>query len=379
MTEPNDLPLSGLVAMELGSSLAGPFATRTLADLGATVLKVEPPETGEPSRHWGAERLAGESAAFQAINKEKRSITADFSDPADIAMLHGLLADSVDVVVQNLRPGVAERFGLDAETVCALNPRLVYCTVAAYGREGPLKDLPGYDPLVQAFSGLVDVTGPADGPPARVGVPIMDVGTGMWATIGVLSALQRRERTGRGGIVDISMLDAALAWQLLSVAKVEGGGEAPQRGGLRGPLVVPNRAFTTADGLLLVTIGTNPQFARLCAELDRPDMAADPRFADNNSRAANEVALVEALEAAFAAHTRAEWSGRFDAAGIPNAPIQTLEEVMRHPQVVASGILQQAPSGDYRLIGVPLKFDGVRPGYRRAAPALGEANGRFGS
>lgn len=372
--EPPGLPLAGLTVMELGSSLAGPFCTRTLAGLGATVWKVEPPETGEPARHWGAERLAGETAAFQAINREKRSLTADFGRAEDIAMLHGLLSGPVDIVVQNLRPGVAEKFRLDAGTARALNPGLIYCNVTAFGRSGPMRERPGYDPLVQAFGGLIDITGDADGPPARVGVPIMDIGTGMWATIGVLSALAQRHRTGAGCVVDSSMLDAAMAWHLLAVAKVEGGGAAPKRSGLRGPLVVPNRGFATADGLLLITIGTDAQFARLCREIGAPELADDPRFASNNARADNEAALVDAIEARLGAEGRGYWAARFETAGIPNAPIQSLEEVMAHPQVIESGILQDSPDGRFRTTGVPLLFDGVRPGFRRLAPALGEGN-----
>lgn len=368
-----NLPLNDITVLEMGSSVAGPFCCRILADLGATVVKVEAPTGGDPARSWSERQLGAVSPTFQVMNNGKRSIVVDFNDASELASLKAFVAASVDVIVQNLRPGIADRLGLGPEQATALNARLVYLNISAYGREGPLSQYPGYDPLIQAFSGLVDVTGPADGPPARVGAPIIDMGTGLWSVIGILAGLRERDRTGRGGIVDAAMLDTAMAWQSLSAATIEAGGAVPQRSGLKGPLLVPNAAFQTSDGLLIITVGTNKQFRKLCDVLARPEMADDARFADNAARDRNQDALAEWIEAALAGKPRAHWCALLDAVDVPNAPIQTLGEAMAHPQMPASGIFVEAPDGSFRVVGPALKFDGVRPGIRSAAPALGEA------
>lgn len=307
------------------------------------------------------------------MNNGKRSIVVDFKDPSELESLKDFVTASADVIVQNLRPGIADRLGLGPEQATALNPRLVYLNISAYGREGPLSQYPGYDPLIQAFSGLVDVTGPADGPPARVGAPIIDMGTGLWAVVGILAALRERDRSGHGGVVDAAMLDTAMAWQSLSAATIEAGGAVPTRSGLKGPLLVPNRAFPTSDGMLIITVGTNSQFRKLCDVIGPPAMADDARFADNAARDRNQDALVELIEAALAGKPRAHWCALLDAVDVPNAPIQTLAEAMAHPQTPASGIFVEAPDGSFRVVGPALKFDGARPGMRSAAPALGEA------
>ena len=233
-------PLDGITVVEMGSSLAGPFGARLLADFGATVLKIEPPENGDPARQWGDRKLGTTSATFQALNNGKRSIVADFKDPDDVQALQHLIVEHADVLLQNLRPGIADNLGLGPERALQLKPSLIYCNISAFGRVGPLSQMPGYDPLLQAFSGIIDLTGPADGDPARVGVPIIDLGTGLWAALGVLAALHTRAKTGQGCVVDAAMLDTALALQTVSTATVESGAEAPRRSGLRGPLLVPN-------------------------------------------------------------------------------------------------------------------------------------------
>jgi len=367
------LPLTGITVVELGSSLAGPFCTRVLADMGAEVIKVEPPESGDPSRAWGKDKLAGVSAAFQTINKEKRSVVADFRNPADIARLKKYIAENADIVLQNLRPGIADRIGLGAEATLATNDRIIYCNIAAYGNEGPYRELPGYDVLLQAFSGIVDATGYEGDAPARVGVPVIDIGTGLWATIGILAALHRRGENGPGCIVDAAMLDTAIAWQNFGVATMAAGGQAPRRSGLKGPMVVPNNAYQCADGLLFITVGTDQQFVKFCDVIENPDLASDPRFARNVDRVKNEELLVEIINAALGQQSCARWSELLNSLDVPNAPIQSLEDAIDHEQTQASGIIQQSPDGDFQLVGLPLKFDGTRPGFRRAAPDLGEA------
>ncbi len=366
------LPLEGYSVLEMGSALAGPYCGRILGDLGARVIKVELPGTGDPARGWGARIYNGSSAMFHAVNKEKDSLVIDFNNPDDMTRLKSLIASGIDAVVQNLRPGIAEDAGVGAEDCRALNPAIIYCNVSAFGAVGPLSDAPGYEPLLQAFSGIMEVTGDPDGPPARVGFSVNDIGTGMWASIGILSALLRRSRTGEGCIVDAALLDTALAWQTLSVATLFSTGKAPKRTGLKGTLVAPNRAFETADGLLLLTIGTDTQFKNLCATIGLPDLATDDRFAENSGRVSNDDILHALLEDKLVARSRHEWWRLLRDVDVPAAPVQTLEEAVAHPQTVASGILQTAPEGAHRVVGFPLTFDGERPGYRRSAPGLGE-------
>jgi crotonobetainyl-CoA:carnitine CoA-transferase CaiB-like acyl-CoA transferase len=370
-------PLAGITVVELGSSFAGPFAARILADMGALVIKVEHPEGGDPSRGWGTARLGDVSPAYQTVNQNKRSVTVDFKDAEDLASLIALIDERADVMLQNLRPGTADQLGLGASETCRRNPRLVYCNIGAFGDYGPFHRLPGYDPLMQAFTGIIDVTGDPNGDPARVGVPMIDFGTGMWAAIGILGALQRRAATGQGGIVDSALMETGMAWQSFNFSLLEATGEAPKRMGLRGPLIIPNAAYDTADGKLIITIGTDRQFRAFCDAIGRPDMGRDQRFANNDGRIANEAALNAEINATFATAPRAEWSRRLDAVNVPNAPVQSLDQAADHEQILAGDQLQPDPSGAFRQVALPLRFDGVRPPMRRSAPALGEGNEEF--
>ena len=367
------LPLDGLTVLEMGSSIAGPFAGRIFSDFGATVWKVEPPEVGDAARGWGTARIGGTGAAFQAFNKEKRSITVDFTNGEELDRLRHLITKKADVVLQNLRPGVVEKFGLDGATMMAGNPALIYCNMGAFGPVGPMKNAPGYDPLIQAFSGIADATGEVGGEAVRVGVPLIDIGTGMWAAIGILTALQQRQATKRGCLVDAAMFETALAWQSMNFANHEAGAGWPERMGLRGPMVIPNDGYDAADGKLMLTTGTPLQFERFCGVIERLDLLEDPRFATNNSRVANNEAVKSTINETLVKRTRAEWSTLFSAADVPNAPIQSLGEAIEHPQTIASGIMQDSPDGSFRLFAMPLRFDGERPGFRRPAPELGEA------
>ena len=371
-----ELPLKDVTVLEMGSSVAGPFCCRILADLGAEVIKVEAPSGGDPARSWSELRLGETSPTFQVMNNGKKSIVVDFNAPADVEKLRKFAASSVDVIVQNLRPGVADRLGFGPTDAARISSRIVYLKISAYGRDGPLSKNPGYDPLIQAFSGLVDITGPADGPPARVGAPIIDMGTGLWSVIGVLAALRERDRTGQVCVVDAAMLDTALAWQSLSAATIEAGGKPPTRTGLNGPLLVPNAAFQTADGLVIITVGTDKQFRKLCEVIGQPQLADDDRFANNAARDANQATLLNLIEAALRPEPRAHWCALLDAADVPNAPIQTLQETLSHSQTAASNVLVEAPDGSFRVVGPALKFDGARPGMAVTAPKLGEATAK---
>lgn len=366
------LPLSGFTIVEMGSALAGPYCGRILADMGARVIKVEPPRTGEPARSWGKPVHKGAGAMFQAVNRQKDSLVVDFNRPEDVARLTSLITNKADAVFQNLRPGVAEKVGLGARDCQALNPSLVYCNISAFGAKGPLSDAAGYEALLQAFSGIMEATGHAGGPPARVGFSVNDIGSAMWAAIGILSALLQREKTGQGCIVEASIFDTAMAWQTVSTSALLTTGQGPERTGLKGPLLAPNRAFGCADGMLMLTVGTDSQFAKLCGVLGCPELATDARFADNNARVVHDDLLHEMLEARFISRTRHEWWRDLRAVSVPASPIQTLQEALEHEHTIASGILQTAPDAAPPLVGLPLTFDGERPAFRRSAPALGE-------
>jgi crotonobetainyl-CoA:carnitine CoA-transferase CaiB-like acyl-CoA transferase len=368
----NELPLQGVRVIELGSSIAGPFSALILSQLGAEVIKVEPPDGGDVMRRWGEPAVAGTSAAFETFNRGKRSVVVDFHDAEQVAKLRRFIDAGVDVVMQNLRPGAAERFGLGADTLCAANPQLIYCNLGAFGNRGPMAAQPGYDPLMQAFAGIIAVTGEAERDPARVGVSIIDLSTGMWGAIGILGLLLRRVRTGLGGVADGSLLESSLTWMSLNFGTLQVTGEAPKRSGLGGPLIAPNGGFQARDGIVMIVVGTDAQFARMCAALELSALKDDARFTHPGGRLQHKQALQELLEQSMRCQDRAYWVTRLNAANVPCAPIQDLREAVAHPQTQAMGMVQTGPSGDYAVLGFPLSFDGVRPAYAQRSPRLDE-------
>ena len=365
------LPFEGITVVELGTSVAAPFAGKILTELGAQVIKVENPDGGDPARRWYPALPDGNSASYQSVNMGKLSITIDMTDQDELDRLKALIAKKADVVLQNLRPGAVERFSIDAKTLRKDNPRLIYCNAGAFG-DGPLGDLPGYDPLMQAFSGITDLTGEADRPPSRVGVSLIDLGTGMWSTIGIISALYRRQATGQGGVVDTSLFETSVGWTTLAVAELAVTGKAPKRSGLQGPIVAPNRGYQASDGIHVIVVGTDGQFRRFCDELNCAALADDPRFAKSTDRLTNEAELSRLVGEIIATDTRASWSKRLNAAGIPNAPVQTVEEVVVHPQTEALGLLRSGEDESMKFVGLPLRLDGVRPASVSHAPRLDE-------
>jgi len=362
----------GITVVELGSSVAGPFAAKVLADMGARVIKVEHPKGGDVSRQWGPRLPDGGSASYHAVNIGKLSVTVDMSDAGDLARLKTLIVDQADVVLQNLKPGAADRFGLGADALRKAAPRLIYCNIGAFGNAGPLGGLPGYDPLMQAFSGITSLTGERDRPPSRVGVSMIDLGTGMWAAIAIVSALYRRAVTGEGAVADVSLLETGIGFLTLAIGEYGATGAAPQRNGLKGPIVAPNNGYATADGLLVIVIGTDRQFARFCAILGDAAMAEDARFATTASRIENEVEMSDWITGILRTDTRAAWSARLNDADIPNAPVQSVAEIAAHPQTEALGILRPSDDNPIRFVGLPLSIDGERPGAGGHAPDLGE-------
>ena len=283
MMNPDSTPLAGLVVIELGHSVAAPFAGQILADLGAEVIKVEKAE-GDDARHWGPPFWEGASSTFQPLNRSKKSVVCELRDPAQLAALKLLIHDRADIVLQNLRPGQVEKLGLDGASLVADKPELIYCNVGAFGRAGPLKDRPGYDPLMQAFGGIMSTTGEAGRPPVRVGPSIVDLGTGMWAVIGMLTALNRRRDTGRGGVIDVSLFETAAGWMSLLAAYYQASGELPTRLGSGAIGIVPYRAYQTKDSDLVVAAGSDALFRTLARVLGHPEWSDDPRFSSNPKR-----------------------------------------------------------------------------------------------
>jgi crotonobetainyl-CoA:carnitine CoA-transferase CaiB-like acyl-CoA transferase len=369
-------PLAGIVVLELGHSVAAPFAGQVLGDFGAEVVKVEKPG-GDDARGWGPPFVDHASATFQSLNRNKQSVVSDLRDPEQLGRLHAFIESRVDVVLQNMRPGQVEALGLDASSLRERKPSLVYCNLGAFGSVGPLSQRPGYDPLMQAFGGIMSVVGEPGRPPVRVGPSIIDMGAGMWAVMGVLCSLMRRRDTGVGTVVDVSLFETATSWMTMYAAQYLASGEPPGKNGSGQAGIVPYRAFRTADGDLVVAAGNDALFSRLCEVVGEPQLAGDPRFAGNPQRVRHAGALYEILEARFAAHGNDDWIARLDAAGVPCAPVQDVAAMLEHPQTQALGILQAVPGSSIPMIGLPIRFDGLRPQPRSASPPLGAVGGGF--
>ena len=360
-------PLTGTQVVDLTSSLAGPTATQLLAALGADVVKVEP-LAGDHARAWGPPFLAQGGAMFLASNAGKRSLAVDLGDDRGREIVLRL-ADRADVFVQSLRPGAAERHGLDAAALRARNPRLVHCSIGAFGSRGPLSDQPGYDPLLQAASGIMSVTGDADGPPVRVGVSLIDHGTGVWAALGVLAALYERERTRTGRTLEVSLYETALSLLSYQLAGYLGAGFVPGRAGSAFPQIAPYQVFPTRNVGLMVVAGNDKLFASLCGVLGVAELADDPRFRTNPDRVANRAELVALLEERTRERDSTELLDALVAAGVPASPVRDVAEVARHPQTEALGILQSL--GDLVTVAAPLSADGERVRHHAPPPPLG--------
>jgi crotonobetainyl-CoA:carnitine CoA-transferase CaiB-like acyl-CoA transferase len=368
-------PLSGLTVVEIGHSVAAPYAGMILGELGAEVIKVENPKGGDACRGWGPPFTEATATAFYAFNRAKRGITIDLTDPAEVGKLCRLIRDRADVVIHNLKPGTLDRYGLSTVELTAAKPSLVCCNIGAFGSTGPLRDRPGYDPMMQAYGGLMSLLGEDGRPPVRVTVSIIDMATAMWAVIGILAALQERGRTGRGKVVDTSLFETTLAWMTLPMSAYLATGEIPKRYGSGIEQIVPYQAFAAADGYIMVSAGNDNLFRRLCGAIGRPGLAEDARFRTNGDRVVNRRALVAILSDLFATEPIGVWTTRLEAAGIPNGPIQTVDQVAADPQTAAVGMIQRwVGETALSLVGVPLSFDGVRPPFAKLAPQLGEDN-----
>jgi len=365
--------LAGIRVLELGQVLAGPFAGAIFADLGAEVLKVERTDGGDDGRRMGVPFHNGDSINFQVFNRGKSSIALDLKSEAGLVDLHRLAA-TADILIHNLRPGAADALGIGADAMCARHERLIYCEMSAFGHRGPERLRPGYEPLLQAYSGLSSTNGGPDDPPMRMGASLCDQGTGMWAVIGALALLQRRQHTGRGGVINVSLLETALSWTGAKIDALTNQGQKPNRHRSGHPDFVPYEAFDAADGPFLICVGNDRLFAKLCAVLGQPGWTTDPRWVDNRARLEHRQSLVDAMHAVLATRTRAIWLEVLEGAGVPCAPINSLEQALSEPQVEALGLIQRVPGEDFTLTGLPISFDGVRPTIAGPAPRLGGGN-----
>lgn len=362
-------PLAGLTVIEIGQNIAAPVATQILGDLGARVIKLEKAD-GDDARNWGPPFWDGAASMFQAVNRNKASIAINFRDPEQVAAVERLILAEADVVLQSMRPGLLESQGLGASRLRALKESLIWCDLGAFGSGGPLSDKPGYDPLMQAFAGLMSVTGEEGRPPVRTGYSVVDQGTGMWAANAMLAALFRRERTGKGCTVEVSLYETALAWMGIAAAQYQSSGDVPARQGSGAATIVPYRAFATSDGHLVVAAGNNALFERLCKLLGHPEWLADERFNTNPQRVKYRQLIDGLIEQLMVQKPTTAWVSAMEQAGIPCAPVQSIDQTLAHPQTVALEIVQSVPNSSMTLVGMPARFDGQRPVVRSASSAL---------
>jgi crotonobetainyl-CoA:carnitine CoA-transferase CaiB-like acyl-CoA transferase len=379
------LPLAGVRVLDLSRVLAGPWCTQTLADLGADVIKVERPGAGDDTRGWGPPFLkdrdgrdTAEAAYYLGTNRNKRSITVDVAKPEGQALIRRLAADC-DVFIENFKVGDMARYGLGAEQLCALNPRLVYCSITGFGQTGPYRDRAGYDYAIQGIGGLMSVTGERDdlpgGGPQKVGVAVADLFTGMYATVAILAALRHRDLSGEGQVIDMALLDAQVAMLANLGANYLATGVSPRRMGNAHPNIVPYQVFEVADGHLILAVGNDSQFAKFCEVGGCAELARDPRFAKNADRVRHRDQLIPLLVPILKARPRADWLQALEAAKVPCGPINSLEEVFADPQVRERGMTVRLPhphSDALQVVASPIRLSDTPVQYRRPPPLLGE-------
>jgi crotonobetainyl-CoA:carnitine CoA-transferase CaiB-like acyl-CoA transferase len=370
------LPLDGVRVVDLTQVMGGPFCTMQLGDLGADVIKVEPP-TGDLSRSMGGASLrmkGDDNAPFFALNRNKRSIVLDLKQTHDHAVFIALVC-TADVLVESFRPGVTKRLGVDYEAMSALNPRLIYASISGFGQTGPYADRPGFDLVAQGMSGIMSVTGEPDGAPVKCGVPIADLSVGLIAANGILAAIIAREKTGRGQHIDTSLFESALAMSVWETTEYWATGEVPPAMGSAHRLSAPYQAFRTSDGYITLAALTSVQWRQLCATIDCEALATDPRFESNAARMANRPALVREIEAALAARTTADWVDRMLAAGVPAGPINNFAQVFDDPHTQARHMIEDVDhpvAGRVHTLGFPLKMSDTPLHVRLAPPLLGQ-------
>ncbi len=365
--------LSGIRVVDLSRILAGPYCTMLLADYGAEVIKIEQPGQGDGTRQWGPPWLAGESAYFLSINRNKKSLTLNLKSDEGKGILKKLCQDA-DVLIENFKPGTMERMGLGYETLLRDNPGLIYCAISGYGQTGPYRDRPGYDFMIQAQGGIMSVTGPADGEPHKVGVAIVDITAGLFASNAILAALHYRERSGQGQFIDVALLDTQVAWLANVAHNYFASGSQPKRYGNGHPNIVPYQSFRAADGYVALAVGSDGQYRAFCEAVGRPDLWEDERFQRNAGRVEHREILVPMLQELFAGRTAGAWIDLLLAAGIPVGPINDIPTILADPQVAARHMVQEVAhetAGTIQLLGPVAKLSETPAEIRQAPPVLG--------
>jgi len=366
-------PLTGIRVIEIGQALAGPLAGSILGDMGAEVIKVEKPDGGDDARLWGPPFIEGDALFFHAQNRNKKSVTIDITDAAEVARLK-VMAQTADIVIQNLRPGIVEKFGIGPDDLIAINPRLIYCSIWAFGYQGPLRLAPGFDPLLQAYGGLMSLTGRPTDPPTFAGAAVNDKTTGMWCVIGALAALQQRQSTGKGCVIDTSLFESACALVDGSINGHMLSGKVPVRTGTASNLLTPYQTFETADRPICIAAGNDRLFVKLAHAMDHPEWATDPRFENGRLRAENRLALIALMDAVLVTSPRAHWMGLLEKAGVPCSPVNDIAEVAASPQLAAMDMVRDLPGTDLKVLGLPISFDRQRPYPHSDSPKLGQHN-----
>lgn len=365
-------PLSGVTVIDLSRILAGPYCTLLMAEMGARIIKVEVPGTGDDAREYGP-FVGGKSTYFSSVNRGKQSIALDLKKPADKAIFEKLLAKG-DVLVENYRPGTMEKLGYGWDTLHARYPRLIYAAASGFGHSGPWSERPAYDMVVQGMGGVMSITGYPGQPPARVGMSIGDIGAGLYAAVAVNAALLHREKTGEALKVDVSMFDSQLALLENAIMRYTVTGEVPGPLGARHPTITPFEGFATADHYIIIAAGNDGLFQQLCAALGRPAMAANPDYRSNELRLKHQPRLKAEIEAVLKTKPSAHWLELFEKAGIPGGPVNNLAQALAHPQTTARNMLitvEDPKSGTLKLAGNPIKFSGIAdPKTRKPAPEL---------
>jgi len=366
-------PLAGIKVIEIGQAYAGPLAGAILSDMGAEVIKVEKPDGGDDARMWGPPFIDGDSAMFHANNRNKKSVTLDIKNAVDVAALKVLVKDA-DILIQNLRPGIVEDFGIGPEAMLQINPRLIYCSIWAFGYKGPLRLAPGFDPLLQAYAAVMTMTGRPEDPPTFCAPAINDAATGMWCVIGALAALQQRHATGKGCVIDTSLFETAVSWVSGALNNYHITGNLPVRHGTASNLLVPYQTFETADRPICIAAGNDRLFVKCAAALGHPEWSADPRFEDGRKRAINRQALVDLMQPLLLGGSREQWMAALGAVGVPCAPVNDIAELAKTEQLAAVDLMRTLPGSGMKVVGLPISFDGKRPHPSTDSPKLGQHN-----
>ncbi len=372
--------LEGIRVLDLTRALAGPFCTLMLGDYGADIIKIEIPGAGDDTRHWGPPFVGEESAYFLSINRNKRSLTLNFKEPEAVKIFLKLAKDA-DVVVENFTPGVMSRFGLDYDAVKKVNPKIVYCSISGFGQTGPYQNRPAYDQIMQGISGIMSITGEPDGEPQKVGIAVTDIGAGMWSAFAIMTAIFHRDQKGEGQYIDISMMDAQVAWLTYQAATYFANEEPPKRLGAAHPTLVPYQAFMCLDGKFInVAVGSERIWERFCQGMKMPEMKDNPDYATNGDRVRNRAEIVPKLQKIFLTRTVNEWVQDLQEFNVPCGPINDLADVFSDPQLLHREMFVEMAHptlGSIKQTGIPIKFSLTPGGLDRHPPLLGEHNGEL--